>query len=166
MVTPLTDLAAKVFDKLPASQKNATAASDALNKVAKAIYPSFTGADLLTPPTVVNSATPAFNSGSKADVYAALLGGLATSAKNSGGTIESLMTQLSTDADDGTLGDDPNSFYTNLTDLNAKAEQSAATYAASTNNSATATTATNNQNATPAQSSSADVTPSSGTGGA
>ncbi len=85
-VTPLTDLAASLYQSLPVGDRDATSAAAALDSILDAIAPDLAadGNDLLTPPEVVNEDDQDIDGSDFAAEYAAYLAGLAGSANEQG----------------------------------------------------------------------------------
>lgn len=97
-VTPLTDLAVKLYEK--SNVKDPVAAKQALSEIREALAPGLgvDGADLLQAPQPVKSSTDVVD-GSVQGEYALYLAGLAKAAQDRGQTPEELLEDLQDDID-------------------------------------------------------------------
>lgn len=103
-MTPLTDMAAELYSKTPAANKDPVAAKQALESVRKAIAPDLgvDGTDLLSAPQPVKSQTDVVGGGT-AGKYATYLAGLAKAANDEGKSPEQLLGELNTQVQQGTV---------------------------------------------------------------
>jgi len=172
-VTPVTELAAALAlrrlaalgDQAAAPGSAITEVNAAVSEITNALLP---GIDILSAPTVVNTATPNLGT-SNADLYAAYLAGFSKVAFAAGVSPFALTSTLNSDITDGSLdgrvGGQAVIGYTSFADLSNKLDAGAEEFATQSGNADTASAANTYQAGSGAtREGSVSNAPSGGTG--